>query len=388
MLFDKHAITYYSLAMNLMDVLSSAQESQQKVYLAGPCSAESYDQLRSCAQFLQGKAQALRVGVWKPRSRPGEFEGYGEKALEWIYQLKMEFPNLPVLIEIATPAHLEKAMDYGIDGFWVGARTTSNPFMMDELASSLAGVQKLVLVKNPIAADLGLWLGAVERLEKKLSARYVAAIHRGFCVWGQSQYRNHPFWELALEFRKQRPEGLFYCDPSHMAGRRNLVFELACCAGQLDYDGMMVEVHPRPQIALSDSKQQLSFTDYELLMQSLTGQQKIKNSQEELSHLRALIDQCDSQLIANLRSRFHLIESIAQLKKKTGIQWFQADRYQQMMAKRCKEADSCLSEDFLTEIFNLIHSQSVKWQALAVSNHQQGQDKKPANTHWVDRESH
>jgi len=287
-------------------------DHKKPIIIAGPCSAESYEQLNECARELssQGKTDVFRAGVWKPRTRPGHFEGVGETALQWLAEIRKTY-NLPVITEIATPRHLEKVLKYGIDMVWIGARTTGNPFSINELVHALRGVDIPVLVKNPPNPDLDLWIGAIERL-KNVGINRIAAIHRGFYPYRTSIYRNIPQWEIPIELKIRLPEIPVICDPSHIAGSQDRVFEVAQYAYNIMLDGLMIEVHPVPEKAITDALQQITpqrFSEIinQLQIRQQTGDQKLAI----LEQYRMQIDSIDQQLIELLGKRFEISHKIA-----------------------------------------------------------------------------
>ena len=334
--------------------------------IAGPCSAESLAQLRevaACLEALRGRGfpvKALRAGVWKPRTRPGHFEGYGEKALEWLRQIKAEFPSLPVMTEVAVPAHTEACLKAGIDRFWVGARTVSNPFAVQALADELKGSGLTILVKNPVSPDLALWIGALERFEK--AGLQVEAVHRGFGLYNAAPYRNAPLWELPIELRHRCPQLRILCDPSHIAGLAQYVPEVAQLAVDLEMNGLMVEVHPAPDEALSDAAQQLTPDVFVEMLGQLCFKHTHTNS-DRLETLRRLVDETDRELIAVLARRFDLVRQMGVVKKEENLSVLQFNRWQTMLEQRAAWAQEAgVSADFIKELFRCIHTESVEIQ--------------------------
>src|SRR6201993_2160187 len=280
---------------------SSINFSDKSCYvIAGPCSAESREQvLQTAAQIADGKkAQAFRAGVWKPRTRPGGFEGMGVKALPWLQEVQTTY-NLPVAIEVAQPEHIEAALKHNINFFWIGARTTANPFSVQELAEALQGVDCRVMVKNPIHPDLQLWLGAIERVLNS-GVKQVAAIHRGFHTSAKNTFRNTPMWQLPIELKVQFPNLPVFCDPSHICGRRDLIFDVAQNALDIGMNGLMIETHINPDVALSDKNQQLNPEQLNDVLNNL--QIKAKSTanpvfNEQLNNIRLDIDKIDKEII-------------------------------------------------------------------------------------------
>lgn len=334
--------------------------------IAGPCSAESLAQLREVAVCLDGLRQkgypveALRAGVWKPRTRPGHFEGYGESALVWLRQIREEFPQLPVMTEVAAPAHAEACLKAGVDLFWVGARTVSNPFTVQALADCLRGSGLTLRVKNPVSPDLALWIGALERFEK--AGLHVEAVHRGFGLYNAAPYRNAPLWELPIEL-KQRCRGLrVLCDPSHIAGQARYVAEVAQLAVDLEMDGLMVEMHPAPETALSDAAQQLTPDAFVRLLTQLCFKHTHTNS-DRLETLRHLVDETDRELIAVLARRFDLVRQMGAVKKEENLSVLQLNRWQTVLEQRAGWAQEAgLDADFAKALFRCIHTESVEIQ--------------------------
>lgn len=333
--------------------------------IAGPCSAESREQVLAAALALSAMGvRTLRLGIWKPRSRPYTFEGAGAEGLPWVAEIKRLTP-LRVITEVATPEQLEAALAAGIDAVWLGARTTVNPFVVDELAEALRGVHVPVLVKNPITPDLALWVGALERLNRA-GVQQLAACHRGFAVHGASRYRNAPMWELPLELRRLLPQLPLMGDPSHVAGVRAWVGEVAQQMLDLGYDGLMIESHPYPERALSDAAQQLTPADLGALLQRLSPRQPDAPDADyhrELEGLRARIDEVDHALLRALAQRLSLAERIGALKNAHDVQLFQRARWRQVYQSRLEEAEGLgLSADFVEAALRLLHGESLRRQ--------------------------
>ncbi len=334
--------------------------------IAGPCSAESLEQLREVAGCLEGlrgrgfPVEALRAGVWKPRTRPGHFEGYGEKALEWLRQIKAEFPSLPVITEVAVPAHTEACLKAGIDRFWVGARTVANPFAVQALADELKGTGLTIKVKNPVSPDLALWIGALERFEK--AGLQVEAVHRGFGLYNAAPYRNAPLWELPIELRHRCPKLRILCDPSHIAGLKQYVPEVSQLAVDLEMNGLMVEVHPAPAEALSDAAQQLTPDAFVEMVSQLCFKHTQTNC-DRLETLRRLVDETDRELIGVLARRFDLVRQMGVVKKEENLSVLQFSRWQTMLEQRAEWAkEAGVSVECIKELFRCIHTESVEIQ--------------------------
>lgn len=332
--------------------------------VAGPCSAESPDQLLAVAEELKssGRVQLFRAGVWKPRTRPNSFEGMGEIALGWLQDIKRA-TGLPLATEVASGKHVELALKYGIDVLWIGARTTANPFSVQEIADSLRGTNTPIMVKNPINADLQLWIGALERL-KLAGITKLTAIHRGFSVAHKLEFRNDPLWRIPVEFKTKFPEIPILCDPSHITGDRKHIAVVAQKAMDLNFDGLMIETHSQPDLALSDSLQQVTPFELEKILSELVIKSELsKNSQfkNELRTLRTQIDQVDRELIRLLAERKNIVTQIAVAKINQKVTALQTQRFEQLMNERMIMAESLgLNENFIKEIFEIIHEDSIQ----------------------------
>ena len=331
------------------------------ILIAGPCSAEGEEQvLETAAQLSRIGCKIFRAGVWKPRTKPGGFEGYGEKALVWLKAVK-EQSNMLVATEVATPKHVELALSYGVDILWVGARTSSSPFAMQELAGALRGVDVPVLVKNPVCPDLGLWIGAMERLSQS-GVTKIAAVHRGFPLYGEQIYRNAPIWQIPIELRRCIPNLPIFIDPSHMGGQRDLVQSLCQQAMELCYDGLMIESHCSPDDALTDAAQQVSPMSLGHILSELNiRNNKIKD--DELSEYRAQINEADERIVKMLANRMGVCRKVAKYKSEHDMSVLQAKRYDELLRKWEEWADVYgLSYDFTQRLFGLIHEESVNEQ--------------------------
>ncbi|MFN3918479.1 MAG: chorismate mutase [Flavobacteriales bacterium] len=334
--------------------------------MSGPCSAESEEQVLATALALAkcGKIDVLRAGVWKPRSRPYAFEGAGEQALAWLKTVSIE-TKIPVITEVANAQHVEKALKSGIDMLWIGARTTVNPFSVQEIADALKGVDIPVLVKNPINPDLQLWIGAIERIKAATNGE-VGAVHRGFSSGTKSRYRNNPFWEIPIELKRQFSDLKILCDPSHICGNRELIHSVAQKALDLNFDGLMIESHFNPSEALSDAQQQLLPSELELLLNSLeirTEHSVNPFFQSQLDMLRAEIDAIDEQMIDILFKRFQIIEKIGEYKQENNVTILQLERWKEILNTRSEWAEnSKLNTDFIKKILETIHTESIRIQ--------------------------
>ena len=336
-----------------------------KTIIAGPCSVESREQLREVTVALARMPQVtlIRAGVWKPRTRPGGFEGLGEPALQWMQDLAKEY-GVRYCCEVARPEHVELCLRYGVDTVWLGARTTANPFMVDELCEALRGSGLAVMVKNPVCPDVRLWLGAIERV-RQAGIAAVTAVHRGFSMYDNQGYRNAPLWELPLELRHELPDMPILCDPSHIGGRRELIEPIALAAQQLDYDGLMLEVHPHPDVALTDGGQQLSPDGLAALLDRYLGTSapSADSLSQRLTPLRQQIDDIDHSLLTLLASRMALSRQIAGIKRELHSPVYQSARWADVMADRLQIATALgLDADFTKEMLEKIHGESVRVQ--------------------------
>ncbi|MDO4190125.1 MAG: bifunctional 3-deoxy-7-phosphoheptulonate synthase/chorismate mutase type II [Bacteroidales bacterium] len=327
--------------------------------IAGPCSAESEAQLMSTATSLRSLGVGVfRAGVWKPRTRPGSFEGVGTKALPWLSRVKREV-GMKIATEVATPEHVEQALQHDIDILWIGARTTTNPFAVQEIAEALRGTQVPVMVKNAMVPDVKLWCGAVERLQN-VGLCQIAAIHRGFSVLEETVFRNSPLWRIPIEFHRLMPNIPILCDPSHIAGKADLVPIVAQQALDMDFDGLMVEVHVQPDSALSDSTQQLTPSAFSKLLGELQLKQPHSTNETALAQLRADIDQLDTSLFRLLSERMKIVRKVGELKRREGTPVLQSERYNQILQRRMQEAEALgLSSDFVKRIMEIIHEEAV-----------------------------
>ena len=337
--------------------------------IAGPCSAETEEQVLRTARELKalpgpGSVDLFRAGVWKPRTRPGSFEGMGTVALPWLQRVKAE-TGLPVTIEVATPRHVEEALKAGIDVLWLGARTTVNPFAVQELADALAGTGVPVMVKNPVNPDGALWAGALERLERA-GITDLAAVHRGFSTFAPSKYRNAPTWMLAIELKSRFPHIPLICDPSHIGGRRDLLLPIAQKALDLDYDGLMIETHPDPDHALSDAEQQVTPERLGEILRELKHRYRSSDNADYLNkaeELRQKMDVADREIIEALAHRMALVEELAEYKKENNVKILQLDRWQEIFHTRPEWAEKLhVNEQFVAELYKLIHIESIRKQ--------------------------
>lgn len=341
-------------------------DKKRPIVIAGPCSAETEEQVMSTARMLADKGcHIFRAGVWKPRTKPGGFEGNGEKALPWLKEVKEE-TGMMISTEVATPDHVELAMRYDMDVLWVGARTSANPFAMQALADSMQGLQIPVLVKNPVNPDLELWIGGLQRLNQA-GLKRLGVIHRGFSSYDKKIYRNLPMWQIPIELRRRIPGLPIICDPSHIGGRRDLIAPLCQQAMDLGFDGLIVESHCNPKEAWSDAKQQVTpdILDYIL---SLLVIRDDTFTTEDIRSLRAQIDELDNSLMELLAKRFRLCREIGTFKKEHNMTILQTGRYNEILEKRGTQAGLCgMNPKFAAHIFELIHEESVRQQLAIVT---------------------
>ena len=365
----------------------------RKPYIvAGPCSVESREQLGEVVQALSQVPQVdmVRCGVWKPRTHPGVFEGNGEEALRWVKEVRNECPEVRFCCEVARAEHVElalkyevdalwigartvvnpfsvqqlaEALRYGMEGVWIGARTTANPFVMKEVTEAMRGCGLTVMVKNAPSPDVQLWIGAVERC-RQVGVKDIVAVHRGFDVFMNGGYRNNPLWEVPIELRRLEPELPILCDPSHIAGRREPIVALAQTAMNLGFDGLMVEVHPHPDKAFTDAKQQITPDELKELLDTLVVKQTDSTVTDgQLQRLREEIDLLDGQLLQVLAARLGVASEIAKVKERDNLAVYQPKRWEQVLQQRkLAAAELGLSSEFVEEIFEKIHAESVRVQ--------------------------
>ncbi len=346
--------------------------TKRPIVIAGPCSAESENQVMETAKRLKttGKVDIYRAGIWKPRTRPNSFEGVGVVGLPWVKRVKEEV-GFPVTVEVAKASHVEQALSFGIDILWIGARTTVNPFAVQEIADALRGVDIPVLVKNPINPDVALWIGGIERLEKA-GIKEVGAIHRGFSNHGEKYYRNRPQWHIALEFKNKRPDIPLINDPSHICGRRDILQDVGQKAMDLDFDGLMIESHIDPDNAWSDAKQQITPETLGQMITEMALRQDFEDvlpMQGELDYLRSEINHLDDELINILGNRMAVARKIGSYKKDNNMTIYQPKRWKNIMDKGSKLAETNqLSDDFIKALFEAIHIESINQQEKIFKN--------------------
>ena len=345
--------------------------ANKPIIISGPCSAETEDQTIATAKQLAatGKVNALRAGIWKPRTRPGQYEGAGEEGLKWLVQAKKE-TGLPVTTEVAHAAHVEACLKAGVDILWVGARTTVNPFSVQEVADSLKGVDIPVMVKNPINPDLELWIGALERLNKAGITK-LAAIHRGFSSFEKGPFRNAPMWDMAIELKTRIPDLDIICDPSHISGNRELISFISQKALDLDMAGLMIESHINPDAAWSDAKQQVTPAVLGKIIEGLvvrTVSSDNKTFKDTLSILREQIDQLDDEIMSKMAARMKISEKIGQYKKENGVTILQVARWEEIIQTRITLGKAMgLNPEFTSDLLKLIHQESIQIQTKVMN---------------------
>ena len=339
---------------------------EKPMVISGPCSIETKAQFFDTIEGLKTAGiKYIRGGIWKPRTRPGTFDGIGKKGLPWIKEAKEKF-DIEVATEVATPQHVELALDAGIGLIWIGARTTVNPFNVQEIAESLKGVDIPVFVKNPINPDISLWKGALERFSK-VGITKLGAIHRGFDSFQKTKFRNVPLWQIPIELKSEFPNLPLICDPSHIAGKRNMVKEISQRALDLNYDGLMIESHIDPKLALSDPEQQLTPAALKQLLDELEPRNATKSDRAFTDHLeiiREQIDQADREILEAIATRMNLVEKIGEFKKENNVAIFQISRWKEIFKTRPEWAKALnLDADFIKELYRFIHQQSVQKQS-------------------------
>jgi len=340
-------------------------ELDHPLVIAGPCSAETEEQVLKIAHELKDTdVSVYRAGIWKPRTRPGMFEGVGAIGLKWLKKVKEE-TGLLTATEVANKDHVKLALDNDVDILWVGARSTVSPFIMQEIADALEGTEKIVLVKNPVNPDLALWLGGVERLHTA-NIKKLGLIHRGFSTYEKTKYRNIPEWQIAIEVKNRFPDLPMICDPSHIAGRRDLIFDLSQAALDLNFDGLMIETHWDPDNAWSDAAQQVTPTQLVEIMHNLKVRKKTTDEEayhHALNNLRAQIDTIDQNLLDTLGKRMSVAGQIGELKKANNIAVLQNKRWNEILGKMILEGQEReLSEEFILRVFKAIHQESINKQ--------------------------
>ncbi len=349
------------MELELEPIKLEGVEDKRPLVIAGPCSAETEEQVMDTARQLASKGiKIFRAGIWKPRTKPGGFEGIGVDGLAWMKKVKQE-TGMYTATEVATAKHVFEALKAGIDILWIGARTTANPFAVQEIADAVKGVDIPVLVKNPVNPDLELWIGAMERINQA-GIKKIGAIHRGFSNYDKTIYRNLPQWHIPIELRRRIPNLPIICDPSHIGGKRELIASLSQQAMDLGFNGLIIESHCNPDSAWSDAKQQVTpdILDYIL---NLLVIRKDTHTTENLSELRKQIDECDNKLIQELSKRMRVAREIGTFKKEHNMTILQTGRYNEILDKRASQGVLCgMDSDFIKKVFEAIHEESVRQQ--------------------------
>lgn len=342
-------------------------DSKRPVVIAGPCSAETEEQVMETAKDLaKNGVRIFRAGIWKPRTKPGGFEGVGSVGLTWLQEVKKETGML-VATEVANKQHVEEALNAGVDVLWIGARTSANPFAMQEIADSLVGADVPVLVKNPVNPDLELWIGAMQRIYNA-GIRQIGAIHRGFSAYGKHLYRNMPQWHIPIELRRRMPELTLICDPSHIGGKRELVAPLSQQAMDMGFDGLIVESHCDPDSAWSDKSQQVTPEVLNFILNMLVVRDTTQTT-ESLTLLRQQIDQIDNDLLEALSKRMRISREIGQYKKEHSMPVVQTGRYDDILNSRAAAAEELgMNGDFMKTVYQAIHEESVRQQIEVLNN--------------------
>ena len=353
-------------AVQSMKELIQEKWNKRPLIISGPCSAETEEQVLQTATRLAntGKVDILRAGIWKPRTKPGLFEGIGAKGLPWLLEAK-KITGLPVTVEVATAKHVQDVLHFEIDMLWIGARTTVNPFSVQEIADALRGVDIPVLIKNPINPDLELWSGAIERLQKA-GLKQIGMIHRGFSSYGNTEFRNAPMWHLPIEMKRRFPEMLLVCDPSHICGNRVLLQSVAQKSIDLDFGGLMIETHIDPDNAWSDAKQQITPETLLDMMNSLVWRSENTTAQEFITALttfREQINQIDDELLTILGQRMKIADKIGEYKKANSITILQTNRWNEILDRAFQKGELLgLSKEFITKYFDAVHLESINHQ--------------------------
>ena len=363
--------------LELESILLPGVSAKRPIVIAGPCSAETEEQVLNTARELAANGiKIFRAGIWKPRTRPGSFEGVGSVGLPWLQKVKKE-TGMYTAVEVATAQHVYEAIKYGVDMLWIGARTTANPFAVQEVADALRGTDMPVLVKNPVNPDLELWIGALERLNRA-GIKRLGVIHRGFSVYQKIKYRNDPQWQLAIELHRRLPELPIINDPSHISGDSELILEVSQQAMDLNFDGLIIESHECPARAWSDAKQQVTPAHLKMILSDLV----IREAQigdkprTELDELRQKIDMLDKQIIEALATRMKISEGIAKYKYDNNITVLQSRRYDEILNNRRATAEqNHLNADFVVKLYEEIHEESVSRQNAIMTELQKQQNK-------------
>ena len=353
-------------AEQTMKEITQQAWGKRPLIISGPCSAETEEQVLQTAQRLAATrwVDVMRAGIWKPRTKPGGFVGVGAKGLPWLQQAK-KLTGIPVTVEVATGKQVQDALTFDVDILWIGARTTVNPFSVQEVADALRGVDVPVLIKNPVNPDLELWTGAVERVARA-GIKQIGLIHRGFSSYGNTEYRNAPMWQLAIEMKRRNPELMMINDPSHICGRRDILADVAQRAIDLDMDGFIIESHIDPDNAWSDAKQQVTPERLKEMLDGLTWRKEDISSEEyhvALEKLRQQINHLDDELMQILGQRMKIAEKIGEYKKNNNITILQTSRWNEILERAFTKGDKLgLSKEFITKYFDAVHMESINHQ--------------------------
>ncbi|MCO5247373.1 MAG: bifunctional 3-deoxy-7-phosphoheptulonate synthase/chorismate mutase type II [Chitinophagales bacterium] len=355
--------------LNIAPLSSWGLKKKRPLIISGPCSAESEEQVIETAKGLADKGiDILRAGIWKPRTRPGSFEGLGRIALPWLKKAG-EIIGKPIAVEVATREHVFDCLKAGVDILWVGARTTANPFSVQEIADALEGADVPVIVKNPVNPDLQLWIGAIERINRAGITR-IGALHRGFSTYDKSKYRNKPMWEIPIELRRLYPQIPMFNDPSHISGNRELIAPVAQKALDLDFDGLMIESHWMPDKAWSDASQQVTPDRLgEIISGLIIREEKPEITTNELDQLRSKIDRLDNEVIEILAERMDIARKIGEFKKSKNMTILQSGRWDDIVHDRVQKGTAKkLTEEFIMELFESIHTESIRHQTAIMND--------------------
>jgi len=353
-------------SLDILPLKSWIDTGDKPLIIAGPCSAETEEQLVSTAHLLAntGKVNVLRSGIWKPRTRPGEFEGIGSIGLQWMKRAKEE-TGLLTATEVATAKHVEEALEAGIDILWIGARSTANPFTVQEIADALQGVDVPVLIKNPVNPDLSLWIGALERVNRA-GIKKIGAIHRGFSSYEKTAFRNEPMWDLAIQLKTIAPELPIINDPSHICGNRELIPYITQKAMDMDMQGLIIESHIDPSVAWTDAKQQVTPAALSDLLANISVRKPESDNpafEDKLAELRGQIDKLDDQLIKQIGDRMKIAEKIGEFKRDNNVTILQVSRWDEIVQKRVQLAKALnLDEEFTIKYLELLHNESIRKQ--------------------------
>ncbi len=354
-----------SKELEILPLQSWLKSESHPILISGPCSAESEDQLLQTARELSQikNVRVFRSGIWKPRTRPSRFEGVGSIGLEWMRKVKQE-TGLLTTVEVANPKHVEEAINHGIDILWIGARTVVNPFSIQEIAEALQGIDIPVMIKNPVNPDIKLWMGALERINRAGITK-LAAIHRGFYFYESSPFRNAPMWEIPIELKRLYPSLPLFCDPSHICGNKELILSVSQKALDLEMEGLMIESHYNPSIALTDANQQVSPEQLSDLFSKLVIRRESGTIEFEtkLEELRTEIDKLDAELVDILSQRMKIVEEIGEYKRDNNITILQIKRWSEIITNRLAHGIKLgLSKDFLLKILQIVHKESIQKQ--------------------------